>query len=168
MKRIWVGLPIAVMAAVPLWNGTSLPVYWIELLGLLVCACGVLWYSLATLTTGCGLVIVAYTVGLCLSADAVDVIGATAFGLAILFLLDLAEFGRRFRGAAVASSVVRAQTVYWAGLATFMFGAVIFLTLIGSALAAIVPGASRAVVAGLGAVLAFAGALYAVVRRTES
>src|SRR5437763_8599760 len=96
---------------------------------------------------------------------------ATPFnGLAVLHgrLLDLAEFGRRFRGAAVASSVVRAQTVYWAGRATFMFGAVIFLTLIASALAAIVPGASRAVVAGLGAVLAFAGALYAVVRRTES
>jgi len=168
MNRIWAGLPIAVMVAVPLWTSASAFVYMMELLAVLVCIGGVLRYSLGALSAGAGLAIIGYTVALWSSAAGVDVIGATAFGLALLLLLDLGDFARRFRGAAVASSVIRAQSVYWAGRATLIFGAVIFLTLVASALAGIVPGAGRAVMAGLGAVLAFAGALYAGMRRTET
>lgn len=166
MNRIWAGLPIAIMVAVPLWTSASAPVYVIELLAVLVCIGGLLRYSLEALSAGAGLAVIGYTIALWSSADGVDVIGATAFGLALLLLLDLGDFARRFRDAAVASSVVRAQSVYWAGRATLIFAAVIFLTLVASALGAIVPGASRSVVAGLGAVLAFAGAVYAGLRRT--
>ena len=45
-------------------------------------------------------------------------------------------------------------------------GAIAVLTLGGAAAAAIVPGMGRAVIAGLGAVIAFAGALHGgIVRR---
>src|SRR5262249_13802253 len=168
MNRIWVGLPIAVMVAVPLLTSASAPVYMMEVLAVFVCIGGVLRYSLGALSAGAGLAVIGYTVALWSSAEGVDVIGATAFGLALLLLLDLGDFARRFRGAAVASSVVRAQIVYWAGRATLIFGAVIFLTLVASALAEIVRGTGRSVVAGLGAVLAFAGAIYAGLRRTEA
>jgi hypothetical protein len=168
MNRIWAGLPIAAMVAVPLWTSASAPVYTIELLAALVCVGGLLRYSLGSLSAGAGLAVIGYAIALLASADGVDVIGATGFGLALLLLLDLGNFPRRFRGAAVAGSVARAQSVYWAGRATLMFGVVLLITLMASALAAIVPGASRAVIAGLGTVLAFAGALYAGMRRTET
>ena len=167
MNRIWAGLPIAIMVGVPLWTSASAPVYMIELLAVLVCVGGLLRYSLGALVTGAGLALIRYTIALWSSAD-VEVIGATAFGLALLLLLDLGDFVRRFRGAAVASSVVRVQSVYWARRAMLIFAAVIFLMFVASALAAIVPGTGRSVIAGLGAVLAFAGAIYAGLRRTEA
>src|ERR1051326_7053325 len=115
MTRSWAGLQIAAMVAVPLWTSPSAPVYTIELLAVLVCVGGLLRYSLGSLSAGAGLALIGYAIALLASADGVDVIGATAFGLALLLLLDLGDIARRFRGAAVASSVVRAQTVYWAG-----------------------------------------------------
>jgi hypothetical protein len=42
------------------------------------------------------------------------------------------------------------------------------LTLGGSAVAAIVPGTSRAVIAGLGAIIAFAGVLYGGITRRSA
>lgn len=168
MNRIWAGLPIAVIAAVPLWTGASAPVYGIELVAILICACGVLAYSLSTVSAGAGLAIIGYTVALWLSGDGVAVIGAAAFGLALLSLLAFSEFARQFRGAAVARSVIRGQIIYWIGRAALAFGAIILLILMASGLAALVPAAGRAVIGGLGAVIAFAGALYAAMRRTES
>jgi len=168
VNRIWIAPPIGVMAAVPLWTSASAPVYGMELLAILFCVCGVIRYSLGALSAGAGLAVIGYTVALWSSATGVDVIGATAFGLALIFLLDLGEFARRFRGAAIASSVVRAQTVYWVGRAALIVGVIMLLALVASAMAALVPGPSRAVVTGLGSVLAFAGVAYAGLRRSET
>ena len=88
------------------------------------------------------------------------------FGLALLFLLDLSEFARRLHGAAVANEVARAQTAYWLGRTAIIVGAVALLTLGGSVVASFVPGAGRAAIAGLGVIVAFAGALRgAIIRR---
>jgi hypothetical protein len=102
-----------------------------------------------------------YAVALWFAADGIDVTGATAFGLALLFLMDLSEFGRRFHGATVAVSVIRGQTAYWIARAALILGAVALLTLAGSVLASLVPAQGSAVIAGLGVVIAFAGAVYA-------
>ena len=67
-----------------------------------------------------------YAVALWFAADGIDVIGATAFGLALLFLMDLSEFGRRFHGATVAVSVIRGQTAYWIARAALILGAVMY------------------------------------------
>ena len=168
MNRLWAGLPIAVMAAVPLWTGASASVVVIEALGILCCVIGVQQRSLASVTTGAAFATTGYAVALWLTAGGVDVIGATAFGLALLFLIDLSEFGRRFRGAAVAVSVIRAQTAYWIGRVALILGAVAFLTLAGSVLSSFVPAAARAVITGLGVVIAFAGVLCASLSRTEA
>src|SRR5262249_1152579 len=143
MNRIWIAPPIGVMAAVPLLTSVSAPVYGIELLAILFCVFGVIRYSLGALSAGAGLAIIGYTIALWSSAGGVAVMGGRAFGLALIFLLDLGEFAHRFRGAAIASSVVRAQTVYCVGRAALIVGAIMLLALFASAMAALIPGPSR-------------------------
>src|SRR5262249_58711023 len=87
MNRIWAGLPIAVIFAVPLWTSASAPVCTIELLAVLVCVGGLLRYSLGALSAGAGFTVIGYTVALWSSADCVGVIGAAAFWLAVLLFL---------------------------------------------------------------------------------
>ncbi|HTW54131.1 MAG TPA: hypothetical protein VME45_19745 [Stellaceae bacterium] len=117
-------------------------------------------------TAGSVIAVIGYAVALWSAGPGIDVIGAALFGTALLFLLDLHEFARRFRGADIANEVLRAQTAYWLGRAASIAVAVAALAAGGFVLSLLVPGAGRAVVAGLGAVLAFAGALNAgIVRR---
>lgn len=166
MNRFWAALPMAVMAAVPIWTAPSAPVIAIETLACLFCTLGIVRHLAVAVTTGGSLAIIGYSVTLWSGTDDIDVIGAAIFGLALLSVLDLSEFARRFRGADIANEVMRAQTAYWLGRAALIAGAITVLSLGGSAVALIIPGAGRAVIAGLGTVIAFAGALYAgIVRR---
>ena len=87
MNRFWAGLPIAVMAAVPLWTETSAAVIVIETVAILLCVTGVLRNLLVAVTTGAVCATIGYAVALWLENTAVNVVGATVFGLALLFLL---------------------------------------------------------------------------------
>jgi len=166
MNRWWPLLPISVMAAVPIWVAPSAPVVALEAVACLFCALGVFRRRVGPVTAGGCIAMIGYTFAVWSTNHAVDVIGAAIFGLALLFVLDVSEFARRFHGAQIANDVMRAQTNYWLGRAALVAGAIAVLTLGGSAVAAIVPGSGRAVIAGLGAVIAFAGALYGgIVRR---
>lgn len=166
MNRFWTALPMLVMAAVPIWTGPSAPVAALEVMACLLCAFGVFWRAANPVTAGGCIAIIGYAFALWSGNDGVDVIGAAIFGLALLSLVDMSEFARRFCGAEIANDVMRAQTTYWFGRAALIAGAIAALTLGGSAVAAIVPGMGRAVIVGLGAVIAFAGALYGgIVRR---
>ena len=110
--------------------------------------------------------IIAYSVALRSSAGSVDVIGATALGLALFCPLDLGEFAHRFQGVTIASSVIRALIVYWTGRVAPTFDAMIMLALMTAALAAVIPDASGVAVAGLGAVLALRGAPHGGIDRS--
>ena len=168
MNRYWTALPIVVMAGVPVWTASSVPVIVIEATACLLCALGVLGKVLTPVTSGGALAIIGYAVALCSTSGGVDVVGAAAFGLALLYLLDLSEFARRLRGAEITAAVMQRQTAYWLGRAALIAGAVALLALCGSALTLIVPAAGRAMVAGFGAAIAFAGALRAGIVRAES
>lgn len=166
MIRCWLMVPILLMAAVPVWTAATAPVLAIEAVACLLCGAGVIIGATTPVTAGAMLGIIGYTVALCLQSDGrVDVAGATVFGFALLFLLDLSEFARRFRGADVAKEVLRTQVIYWLGRVAMIAAAVMLLTLGGFLLSVLVPGVGRAVVAGIGAILAFAGALYAGIAR---
>jgi hypothetical protein len=167
MIHYWLTAPILLMAMVPVWTAPTLPVLAIEIVACLLCGAGVIIGATTPVTAGATLGVIGYTVALCLqTGSGVDVVGATVFGFALLFLLDLSEFARRFRGADIAKEVLRAQTVYWLGRAAMIAAAIMALTLGGFMLSVLVPGAGRAIVAGIGAVLALAGALHAgIVRR---
>ena len=166
MNRFWPGLAIVLMAAVPIWTEDSAPVIVIEVLAGLFCVLGIVRHSPGSVTAGSVLALVGYAVALWSATHGVDVVGAAVLGLALLFLLGLGEFARRFHGAAVANEVVRTQTAYWLGRTAIIVGVVALLTLGGSVVASFVPGAGRAAIAGLGVIVAFAGALRgAIIRR---
>jgi hypothetical protein len=166
MNRLWTTLPLALMTAVPIWTAPSLLTTAIEAVACLICVLGILRSRTGPVTAGCVMATIGYTLALWVTGPGVDVVGGAIFGLALLFLLDLHEFARRFRGADVAREVLRSQTAYWLGRIVVVAGAVLVLTAGGFLLSLAVPGAGRAVLAALGAALAFAGALnVGIVRR---
>ena len=166
MTRLWTAVPIMLMAAVPIWTAASAPVFVLAALACLLCATGVLADAPTPVTAGASIATIGYAVALWSKAPGVDLVGAAVFGLSVLFLLDLSEFGRRFRGADIANQVLRAQAAYWLGRAAIIAGAVAALSVVGFVLSLLVPGRARAAIAGLGAILALAGALRAgIVRR---
>jgi hypothetical protein len=158
---------ILLMAMVPVWTAPTAPVLAIEVVACLLCGAGVIIGATTPVTLGAMLGFIGYAVAVCVQSDGrVDVVGAAVFGLAVLFLLDLSEFARRFRGADIAKEVLRAQTVYWLGRVAIIAAAVMALTLGGFALSVLVPGGGRALVAGIGTILALAGALHTgIIRR---
>jgi hypothetical protein len=79
----------------------------------------------------------------------------------------LSEFARRFRGAEIASDVLQGQLVYWLQRAAIISGIIVVLVLAGSMISSLVPPGGRAVVSGLGALLAFAGVIYGASTRTR-
>ena len=167
MTRLWTAMPIALMAAVPLWTAATAPVLAIEAVACLLCAAGVLAAAPTLVAASASLGTIGYAVAL-RSADpgSTDVVGAAVFGLSVLFLLYMSEFVRRFRRAHITEDVVRAQAAYWFGRVAIAVCAIAGLSLGGLLLSTLVPAESRAVVAGVGAILAIAGALRAgIVRR---
>ncbi len=160
MNRWWTLVPLAVTAAVPIWTAPSAPIVWIEAAAALLCTLGTACAVLGPVTVGCILAAIGYALALWSVDVRVDVVGSAVFGLALLLVLDLSEFARRFRGAEIASDVVRAQLAYWLGRAALVAGIVLVLTLAGLAGASLIPAGGRAVVAGIGAVLVLAGTLY--------
>jgi hypothetical protein len=166
MSRWWTAWPLVAIVAVPIWTAPSAAVVAIEAVAVLLCIFGICRSMTGPATAGCVVAAGSYALALVSAPASVDVVGAAVFGLALLFLLDLSEFARRFGGATIAPAVMRAQTGFWLGRATAGAGAVAALTVGGLVVSLVVPGSSRAVVAGLGAVFAFAGSLYAgIIRR---
>jgi hypothetical protein len=166
MNRWWAALPLAVIVAVPAWTAGSVPVIAIAAAASMLCVLGISCAMTGPITAGCVIAVIGYAGALWMASAAVDVVGSALFGIALLFLLDLSEFTRRFRGAEITTEVIRAQIVFWLGRAAAIAGAVAALTMVGFVLSVWIPAVGRTVVAGLGAILAFAGALMAgVVRR---
>ena len=167
MSRYWTLLPVLVMTGVPIWSVPSDPVIAIEGLAALFCVGGILGGALALVTAGGVIGTIGYAVAAVTAPGGADVVGAAVFGLALLALLDLGEFARRFRGAAISDAVLRAQIAYWLARAGLIAAAAAALLLCAAALAMLVPGSARAVIAGAGAMLAFGGALHAGIGRPE-
>jgi len=152
-------IPIAVLVGLPVWVAPSLPVILIGAVASLFCAAGVLRLWLPSVTVGGSLAVINYALALSLSVGAVDIVGAAIFGLALVFLLDLSEFARRFRSVEIAAAVHRTQVVFWFGRAAVAIVAVALLSLGAAVLAYVIPVLGRPVIAGLGAAIAFAGAM---------
>ena len=161
MTRTWTALPIIVITGLPVWTVPLAPVLLIEAAAGLFCVLGILRRALTPVTTGGALATIGYALALWSGDAGVDIIGAAVFGVALLVLLDLSDATRRWHGADIAAEVVRAQLVYWLGRTAIIVAAVALLSLCGAVLAMLVPAGGRAIVAGLGVLIAFAAALYA-------
>lgn len=167
MSRYWSLLPVLVMAGVPIWSAPSDAVIAIEGFAAILCIAGIFSRALALVTAGGVIGTIGYAGAAVTAGGGIDIVGAAVFGLALLTLLDLSEFARRFHGATVTGAVLRAQVAYWLARAGLIAAAVAALLLCAAALAMLVPGSARAVVAGAGALLAFRGALGAGIGRPE-
>jgi hypothetical protein len=159
MMRYSAIIPITVMVGIPLWTAWSLPVVIIGVLAGCFCGIGVLRLWLPSITAGGLLALIDYALATALAAGAVDIMGAAAFGLALLFLIDLTEFARRFRGAEITTGVCRAQIAFWLGQAAVTIAAIGLLIMGAVVFAHLIPLLGRPVVAGLGAAIAFAAAM---------
>ena len=167
MSRYWSLLPVLVMVGVPIWSAPSDAVIAIEGLAALCCVGGILAGTLGLVTAGGVIGTIGYAGAAVTAGGGADIVSAAVFGLALLALLDLSEFARRFRGAAVAGAVLRAQVAYRLARAGLIAAAVAALLLCAAVLAMLVPGSARAVIAGAGVILAFGGALRAGIGRPE-
>jgi hypothetical protein len=115
-------------------------------------------------SAGGALAMIGYALALW-SADAgVDIIGAALFGIVLVLLLDVSAP----RGCGMAPKsppVIRMQLAFRFGRTGIATAAVVMLSLCGTVLAVFVPASGRAIVTGLGALIAFAAALYAGIAR---
>jgi hypothetical protein len=168
MTRSWAALPIIVIIGLPVWTAPSAPVMLIAAAAGLFCTLGILHCALAPVTIGGAFAMIGYALALWSADTGVDVIGASVFGIALLVLLNLGEFARRWHGAETAIEVMRTQLAYWFGRTAIAAAAAAVLILFGTALAVFVPAGGRAIVAGFGALIAFVAALAAgIVRRPQ-
>ncbi len=168
MTRWCAAIPILVMTGLPIWTAPSPLAAPIEGLAAILCAIGVVRGALGPVTAGASFAVIGYAVALWSTDAEVNVLAAGIFGLALLFLFDLSEFARRLRGAKIIGAPMREQIAYWLGRAALASGAMALLILCGSALARIIDSETGAVAAGLGAVIAFAAAIYAAGVRSEN
>jgi predicted membrane protein len=165
MSRYWVVLPVIVMAAVPVWTSPSDIVIAIVGSAAILCILGALARLLAFVTAGAVIGAIAYAVAVTSSAGGADVVAAVAFGLALLVLFDVSEFARRKHGATVSPEAMHHQLVFWFSRAGIVAGVTAALLLCAAAVAMIIPGSARTVVAGAGVLIGFAGALRAGIGR---
>jgi hypothetical protein len=118
------------------------------------------------LTAGVAVALAEHTLALLLSNSPPRLVGALVAGAVAALLLEVADFERRFRHAAIGARVIASQLRYWAGFA--MLGATATLLFIGGAGA--INAALRLpwapVLAGAGAVAALV-ATAAALRRME-
>ena len=168
MTRWCVAMPILVMAGLPVWAAPSPFAAPIEGFAAILCAIGVLRGAVGPVTAGASIAVIGYAVALWSTGAAVNCVAAGVFGLALLFLFDLSEFARRFHGAKIIGTVLRQQIAYWLGRAGLASGVMALLVLCGSALARLIAAETGAAIAGCGAVIAFAAAIYAAGIRSNN
>jgi hypothetical protein len=165
MSRWCAALPILVMAGLPIWAAPSLLVAPIEGLAAILCAIGIARCALGPVTVGASFAVIGYALALWSTGAEVNAVAAGIFGLALLFLFDLSEFARRFRGARIIGAVMWEQIAYYLGRAAIASGAIAALIACGSVLGRIIDSETGAAAAGLGAVIAFAAAMRAGIVR---
>jgi hypothetical protein len=124
--------------------------------------------SLASTTAGGTLALIALTLALWESAASLNVFGAVAFGLTLLFSAEGVHFGNRFARAGIDKSVWRRQIAWWLERAAIAVGAAIVLAALASFVAIAFPAFGRPILAGTGALAAFAAALRLSRPREES
>jgi hypothetical protein len=149
---ILVGVPIAVE---PSWL-VAVP----ALLAGILCAAGLVRRSLGLIVTGGVGVMMVLTAALWWSSSSLSVLGALAFGLALLLLVDTVGLAHRFSGATVEAPTLRLHVAWWIGRATVVLATGAILPAIASAVALALPLYGRPILAGVGALIAFVAAMF--------
>jgi hypothetical protein len=106
--------------------------------------------------------VVDYAAALWAAGASVSVVGATGFGLALLFLLQSADLARAARNALVDTRVVRSQLIGWALFGATTLGSAVAVIVLARGMAGAIPFTMAPLLAAasaLGVILALASAL---------
>jgi hypothetical protein len=160
MSRYSSALAIPLIIGLPFWIKPTGIVGMIAIVAGLFCLAGVLLLSLASALIGCVFALIDLAIALWWTAPSISVFGAVAFGLALLFLLEIVHFASRFRGAEIDRSAWRAQMAWWIGRAAISVGAAVVVVLVASLLTWVLPSFGRPIFAGAGALAAFIAAMF--------
>jgi hypothetical protein len=126
----------------------------------LLIAAGIIWLSASLIRAGLAAGLAEYTLALWLTAGPLDPLIALVLGVVMVVLIQVVDFARRFRGAAIAPAVVRAQIRYC--LRVGPLGAVLGLVVAGLA-----SGVTPALRSAAYAVLAVAGLVVTLLSLTR-
>lgn len=132
----------------------------------LLIATGIIALSSALITAGVAVSLIEYTLALWIRTRPPDPLTAVALGAALVLLLQVVDFARRFRGARVDPAVVTGQIRYW--LRTGMVGVMLGLAVTVLAMGVLprLPPAAYLVLATAGALMAVLG-LARMLMRTD-
>ena len=137
------------------------------LIALLLAAVGIAALWRWPITAAACVFLTDYAAALWVAGASVSLVGATGFGLSLLFLFQSVELARCVRHATVDAGVVRSQIVRWMGFGTATLAATMLVMALASPIAALVPFAAApfvAAAAALGVVLALAAAVTGAAR----
>ncbi len=133
-------------------------------LAALLIAAGTLAFSISLLTVGIVASLLEYTLALWIGMRPLDPWSAVAIGAALALLLQVVDFVRRFRGAAVDGGVITSQLHSW--LHSGILGVTLGLA-VGALAAALTPAltpATSPVLAAGGTVIAIAAVTHLLLR----
>ena len=122
MIRTLVAILVLALTGYPL---AIQPAKWVIVgaaLALALCAAGVFARHAPVFTAGIALALGAYTVALSIGEASPRFGGAIVVGVMAALALEIADFDRRFRHAAIERGVLIAQVRYWAGLGILCAG----------------------------------------------
>jgi hypothetical protein len=162
MIRLAAAALVTVVVGIPLAILPTAPVTWLTVVALAIGTTGALVLSVALVTAGASLALIAYAVALALARPAADPIASVVLGGTLVLLLALVHFGSRIDGAVVGPGVVAGQIRHWMAIVALGGAGAVALTLGGAVLGPALVGATLPVVvvaAALGALLAVAGVI---------
>jgi hypothetical protein len=154
----------AVLVAVPLRWATAPVVVVTGLVGLALAVAGIATLWRPAVTAAACVFLTEYAAALWISGASAGVLGATAYGLSLLFLVQGVELGGRLRHAAVEAGVVGSQIVAWLAWGAVTLAAALLALALARDLAASIPFAAAPLLAAAGALGALL-TLAAAVRR---
>lgn len=150
MIRLAAAALAIVLFLVPLLMAREKVVAVVGLVGLLLAAAGIIALWRWPVTGAACVFLVEYALALWVAGSAGTIVGAAAFGLAILLLLQSGDLALRARHAIVDAAVIRAQLGRWIALGGSGLAAVMLAVVLAGAIAPWLPPAASPFLAGAG------------------
>ncbi len=162
MTRALATALVALLAGLPLLVHPSWPLAAVALAAATASAAGIVTSAMALVTAGAALALIEYTIAVWLAAGPPNVLGAGVFGLALVLLLEVADFTRRVRGVLLGPRVLPEHAQHWLATGVAALAVTILLGAAASALTIPLPRPTYPALVAVGALLVFVGAAVAL------
>jgi hypothetical protein len=167
MNRLLAALVALVLFSLPLYAAPIPPIAALGGAGLVLCAAGLAALRRGLVTAAACAFLAEYAAALWITGAPVSIGAALAFGLALLFLLQIADLARRMRSASIGAGVARSLIARGAGVSLAALATAMLVSSLAGAAAASIHFAAApfaAAAAALGAVLGAAIAVRSAAR----